>query len=249
MKDKVVLVTGGSSGIGKATALAFGRQGAKVVVADVNEELGKATVSQIEAFDAHATFVKCDVSKADQVEALVARTVSTYGKLDYSYNNAGIEGVNAIVSETTEENWDRVIATNLTGVWLCMKYEISEMLKNGGGAIVNCASVAGLVGLPWACAYVAAKHGVVGLTQTAALEYGGFNIRVNAVCPGPIQTPILDRTFSLMPEIKKRVIAETPVGRLGLPEEVACAVVWLCSDAATFVTGHSMTVDGGWTAK
>ena len=180
---------------------------------------------------------------------MVNKAVETYGRLDCAFNNAGTEGAIAQTDAYTEENWERVIAINLTGVWLCMKYEIPQMLKHGSGAIVNTASALGLVGITKQPAYVASKHGVVGLTKTAALEYAKLGIRVNALCPGAINTPMLDRALSTQPQLAESVTSMEPVGRLGKPEEIAEAVVWLCSDAASFVTGHAMSVDGGWVAQ
>jgi NAD(P)-dependent dehydrogenase (short-subunit alcohol dehydrogenase family) len=246
---KTALVTGGGSGIGRATAVTFAREGAKVVVADVIVEGGEETVRMIQAAGGEAVFVKTDVSKGTEVEALIKKTVETYGRLDCAFNNAGIEGQMAPTAESTQENWDRVIAINLTGVWLCMKYEIPQMLKLGAGAIVNTASVAGLVGGARASAYVASKHGVNGLTKTAALEYAKQGIRVNAVCPGGIRTPMAKRIFQAQPQFGEAFAALQPVGRMGKPEEIAEAVVWLCSDAASFVTGLPMAVDGGMTAQ
>jgi len=246
---KVAIVTGAGSGIGRASALAFAREGAKVVVADMVIEGGEETVSRIKQADGEALFVKTDVSKAAEVEALVQRTIAAYGRLDCAYNNAGIEGAGATTAEYPEEMWDRVLAINLTGVWLCLKYEIAQMLKQGGGAIVNTASTAGLVGYPRGSAYVASKHGVVGLTKTAALEYAKAGIRVNAVCPGAIDTPMMGRITDHRPQRAARMAAAEPVGRMGNPTEIAEAVVWLCSDAASFVTGHAMAVDGGMTAQ
>ena len=246
---KVALVTGGGSGIGRATALVFAREGAKVVVADIVVAGGEETVRLIKAAGGEAVFIKADVSKAAEVEALVKKTVETHGRLDCAFNNAGIEGEVAQTPNCTEENWDRTIAINLKGVWLCLKYEIPQMLKQGGGAIVNTASVAGLVGFQGTPAYVASKHGVAGLTKTAALEYAKTGIRVNAVCPGVIHTPMVERAFSASPQMAEAAIAMEPVGRLGKPEEIAEAVVWLCSDAASFVTGLPMVVDGGLVAR
>ncbi|MBI3304079.1 MAG: SDR family oxidoreductase [Deltaproteobacteria bacterium] len=246
---KIALVTGGGSGIGRATALAFAREGAKVVVADVVIEGGEETVRLIKAAAGEAAFVKADMAKAVEAEAMVNKAVATYGRLDCAHNNAGIEGAMGTTADYTEENWERVIRVNLTGVWLCMKYEISQMLKQGGGAIVNTASDAGLLGVPQMPAYVASKHGVVGLTKTAALEYAKSGIRVNAVCPGVIQTPMVERVTSRRPGMVERMVAAEPIGRMGRPEEIAEAVVWLCSDAASFVTGHAMAVDGGAVAQ
>ena len=249
LDNKIALVTGAGSGIGRATALVFAREGAKVVVADIVVEGGQETVQQIEAVGGEAIFVKADVSQAADVEALVAKTVETYGRLDCAFNNAGIEGGVKPTIDCTEEEFDRTIAVNLTGVWLCMKYELQQMLSQGGGAIVNTASVAGLVGFPGLPDYVASKHGVVGLTKTAALEYAKSGIRVNAVCPGVIQTPMVERGAQLSPGFDELAVSMEPVGRFGQPSEIGEAVVWLCSDAASFVTGHPMVVDGGLVAQ
>ena len=249
MKDKVALVTGASSGIGRATALAFAREGAKVVVADMNVIGGEETVQLVKAAGGEACFVQTDVSQAASVEAMIGKTVETYGRLDYAHNNAGVEGTLSRTAEHTEEDWEPVIRINLKGVWLCMKYEIPQMLKQGGGAIVNTASGAGLIGVKRMPAYVASKHGVVGLTKTAALEYAKSGIRVNAVCPGVIQTAMVERVTGSRPDVLDKMIAAEPIGRSGQPEEIAQAVVWLCSDAASFVTGHAMAVDGGAVAQ
>jgi NAD(P)-dependent dehydrogenase (short-subunit alcohol dehydrogenase family) len=246
---KVALITGGGSGIGRATAQVFAREGAKVVVADVVVEGGEETVRVLKLAGGEATFVKADVSRATEVQALVQKTVETYGRLDCAFNNAGIEGVIQPTVEYGEAHWDRVLAINLKGVWLCMKYELQQMLKQGSGAIVNTASVAGLVGLPGFSAYVAAKHGVNGLTKTAALEYAKAGIRVNAVCPGAIRTPMFERGARDNPGIEEQVVALEPIGRMAAPAEVGEAVVWLCSDAASFVTGLPLAVDGGWVAQ
>jgi NAD(P)-dependent dehydrogenase (short-subunit alcohol dehydrogenase family) len=249
VEGKVALVTGGASGIGRATALTFARERAKLVIADMNEDGGHQTVHMITAKGGEAIFVRTDVSQAVEVQALISTAVETYGRLDCAHNNAGISGgVRALTAEYPEERWHQVIAVNLTGVWLCMKYEIPQMLHQGGGTIVNTASAAGLVGSRGTSAYVASKHGVVGLTKTAALEYAKQEIRVNCVCPGAIQTPMTERAWS-DPERRARVISSEPVGRIGNPEEIAEAVVWLCSDAASFVTGHAMSVDGGLVAQ
>jgi len=249
VEGKVALVTGGASGIGRATALTFAREGAKLVVADMNADGGHQTVHMITENGGEATFVQVDVTSASAVEAMISKTVETYGRLDCAHNNAGIAGgLRARTADYPEDRWHQVIAVNLTGVWLCMKYEIPQMLHQGGGTIVNTASAAGLVGTRGTSAYVASKHGVVGLTKTAALEYAQQVIRVNCVCPGAIQTPMTDRAWS-DPARRARVIASEPVGRIGNPEEIAEAVVWLCSDAASFVTGHAMSVDGGFVAQ
>jgi NAD(P)-dependent dehydrogenase (short-subunit alcohol dehydrogenase family) len=250
LDGKVALVTGGASGIGRATALTFAREGAKLVIADMNEDGGQQTVHMITENGGEATFVQVDVTSATQIEAMINKTVETYGRLDCAFNNAGISsgGQRAFTADYPEERWHQVIAINLTGVWLCLKYEIPQMLQQGGGAIVNTASVAGLVGLPYASAYVASKHGVVGLTRTAALEYAKQGIRVNCVCPGYIETPMTEQGRN-DPERMAHMLASEPIGRIGKPEEIAETVVWLCSDAASFVTGHTMTVDGGMVAQ
>jgi NAD(P)-dependent dehydrogenase (short-subunit alcohol dehydrogenase family) len=246
---KVALITGGGSGIGRAAALAFAREGAKVVISDIMVAGGEETIRLIKAAGGEATFVQADVSKATEIAALIDTVVATYGRLDCAFNNAGIEGEIQQTPDCSEENWDRVIAINLKGVWLCMKYEIPVMLKQGSGTIVNTSSVAGLVGFQGLPAYVASKHGVAGLTKTAALEYAKSGIRVNAVCPGVIHTPMVERLFSNQPHWGEMVQAMEPVARMGKPEEIAEAVVWLCSDAASFVTGLAMAVDGGMMAQ
>ena len=249
VEGKVALVTGGASGIGRATALTFAREGAKVVIADMNEDGGQQTVHLITEKGGEAIFVRTDVSKAVEVQALISQAVATYGRLDCAHNNAGIPGGGrALTAEYAEDTWQQVIAVNLTGVWLCMKYEIPQMCSQGSRAIVNTASAWGLVGAPGASAYIASKHGVVGLTKTAALEYAQQGIRVNCVCPGDIQTPMTAPAMN-DPERMARIIACEPLGRVGQPEEVAEAVVWLCSDAASFVTGHAMSIDGGLVAQ
>ncbi|QHT71312.1 SDR family oxidoreductase [Rhodocytophaga rosea] len=244
--DKVAIVTGASFGIGQATAIAFAVRGAKVALVDWVED--QETLNQIRAMKGEALFIKCDVSQPSQVEAMVAKVIDTFGQIDFAFNNAGIEGATAPIQDCTVENWNKTIGVNLTGVWLCMKYEIAQMHKQGKGMIVNCASVAGLIGFPGLPAYVASKHAVVGLTKTAALENAKSGIRVNAVCPGVIRTPMIDRVTGKAKEVEKQYESMEPVGRMGEPSEVAEAVVWLCSDAASFVTGHAMPVDGGWIA-
>lgn len=246
---RVALVTGAASGIGRATALAFARSGANVVVADTQEVDGIHTARMIEDLGRRAIFVRCDVSQEAEVKEVMRRTVETFGRLDFAFNNAGIEGAQAFTPDCTSENWDRVINVNLKGVWLCMKYQIPQMLKQGGGAIVNCASIAGLIGFPGIPAYVASKHGVNGLTKTAALEYAKSGIRINAVCPGVIETPMIDRFAHGEAQIRKQLADGEPVGRVGRPDEIADAVLWLCSDSSSFVTGNPMAVDGGWVAQ
>lgn len=244
-EGKVALVTGASGGIGRATALAFASSMASVVVSDVNETGGNETVAAIIAAGGTAIFHKCDVSDARAVKALVARAVAEYGRLDFAHNNAGINSVMA--NEYDDEIWVKSIAINLTGVMLCIREQVEVMLKQGSGAIVNTASINGLVGNPSQPAYVAGKHGVVGLTRHAALRHARAGIRVNAVCPGVIETPMTD-SIAANPEIRKIMENMTPMGRMGQPEEIASAVLWLCSDQASFVTGHAMVIDGGATA-
>ena len=247
---RVALVTGASSGIGKATAIAFARAGYATVLADVDVAEGHAALAEVEAIGPPAIFVRCDVSDPADVINLVEKTVERFGRLDAAFNNAGIEGQPASTTDCSHENWERVLAVNLTGVWLCMRCEIRQMLKQEtGGVIVNCASVAGLTGIRGLPAYVASKHGVVGLTRTAALELASQNIRVNAVCPGAIETPMLERFMGSSEEARQTVVASEPIGRLGRPEEIASAVLWLCSDGASFTTGQAIAVDGGWTAQ
>ncbi len=245
--NKVALVTRGSFGIGRATAIAFARRGAKVVIADWIED--QETIQLIKNEGGEALAVKCDVSNSAEVRSVIEKTLSAFGRLDFAFNNAGIEGSMGTTQDCTEENWDKTISVNLKGIWHCMKFEIPEMLKQGKGVIVNCASIAGLVGFPGLPAYVASKHGVIGLTKTAALECVKLGIRVNAVCPGAIKTPMIDRLTGNKKEAEDQFAAMEPMGRLGQPEEVANAVIWLCSDDSSFVTGHAMAVDGGWIAQ
>jgi NAD(P)-dependent dehydrogenase (short-subunit alcohol dehydrogenase family) len=250
LDGKVALITGAGSGIGQATSRIFAREGAKLVLADVVEEGGNQTLKMVQDLGANAIFVKCDVSKSNDVDAAVARAVATYGRLDCAFNNAGIEGEGGNTHECTEANWARVISINLTGVWLCMKAEIAQMLKQGGGgAVVNTSSGAGLAGIRGMPAYVAAKHGVAGLTRAAALEYGRQGIRINAVCPGPIRTPMMARGLKRRPDLEERYARSEPLKRLGEPEEIGEAVAWLCSDRASYVTGLPMPVDGGFMAQ
>ena len=248
-KGKVALITGAGSGIGRAAARIFAREGAKVAAADVNQASAEETVGLIRAASGEAFGLQADVSKAAEVEAMVAAVVETYGRLDCAFNNAGIEGALASTADYTEADWAPVIAVNLTGVWLCMKYEVPRMLETGGGAIVNTSSAAGLLGAPRMSAYVASKHGVVGLTKTAALEYAKSGVRVNAVCPGVIDTSMVGRLKERRPRMFEKIVRGEPIGRIGRPEEIAETAVWLCSDAASFVTGHAMSVDGGIVAQ
>jgi len=246
---KVALVTGASQGIGRQSALAFAREGAKVVVSDVLVEGGQETVKMIQDAGGEAAFVKCDVSNSADVAAAVKFVVDTYGRIDCAHNNAGIMGDALPLMDCTEANWDKTIAINLTGVFLCCKAEVGEMLKQGGGVIVNTASVAGLVGFGNLPAYSSSKHGVNGLTKQIALDYATANIRVNSVCPGVIQTPMIDSITQGDPAVIAAFTATEPVGRLGKPEEIADAAVWLCSDQASFVTGINMPVDGAYIAQ
>lgn len=246
-ENKVAIVTGGSFGIGRATAIAFAQRGAKVVIVDVIEDT--ETLNTIKTAGGEAMFIKCNVADNKDVEKMINSTLIAYGHIDYAFNNAGIEGVSAPVHLCTEANWDHTLNVNLKGVWLCMKHQIPQMLINGQGVIVNCASVAGLVGFAGLPAYVASKHAIIGLTKTAALENAKNNIRVNAVCPGVIQTAMIDRITGKNKEVEKQFENMEPIGRFGRPEEVAEAVVWLCSNNASFVTGHAMVVDGGWIAQ
>ena len=249
-EGKVALVTGGGSGIGRATALAFAREGAQVVIGNRNVERGEETVSMIREAGGTASFRRTDVVVAAEVEMLVEHAVKTCGRLDVAFNNAGIEGeVKPTLIDHTEANFDAVMGVNVKGVWLSMKYETPRMLKTGGGAIVNCSSVAGVIGFPGIGVYSASKHAVIGLTKAAALEFSAQGIRVNAVNPAVIDTEMVDRLADGMNVKKDDLTTFHPIGRLGRVEEVAEAVLWLCSDKASFVTGHSMMVDGGFTAR
>jgi NAD(P)-dependent dehydrogenase (short-subunit alcohol dehydrogenase family) len=248
LEGKVGLVTGGTSGIGRDTAILFAKAGAKVVVAGRREVEGEETIKLIRAAGGDGLFVKADVSKASEVEALIQKTVEKFGRLDVAFNNAGIEGVWVPIVRQSEEDWDRTININLKGVWLCLKYEIKQMLKQGGGgAIVNMSSVTGLVGGAGAAAYSASKHGVMGLTKSAALETAKSGIRINAVCPAVVETPMGERLFG-SPQVHKYVLGIHPIGRFGQPTEIAEAVLWMCSDKASFMTGQSLVLDGGFLA-
>ena len=247
---KVAFVTGAASGIGRATALAFAREGASVVVADVSEPSNQETARLIEEQGGQAIAIKCDVTLAEDVKAALDQTIEAFGRLDFAFNNAGIEPKQAApVAEYDEEEWNRIIDIDLRGVFLCMKHEIPLILKQGRGAIVNTSSGAGIIGIKGSPAYTAAKHGVIGLTKAAALDYAAQNIRVNAVCPGYIDTPMMGRFTGGTDEGRAQVIAEEPVGRMGTPEEIAAAVLWLCSDSSAFVVGHALVIDGGQTVQ
>jgi NAD(P)-dependent dehydrogenase (short-subunit alcohol dehydrogenase family) len=245
---KVAFVTGAANGIGRATALAFAREGAGVVVADVSEQGNQETARLIEGAGGRALAVRCDVTREEDVKAGLDKAVEAFGRLDFAFNNAGVEQPITPAADLTPEQWDRVVGIDLRGVFLCMKHEIPLMLRHGGGAIVNTSSGAGVKGFAGQAAYCAAKWGVVGLTKAAALDYARLNIRINAVCPGIIETPMMDRFSGGTPEGRERVIAQEPVGRMGRPEEIAAAVLWLCSDAAAFTVGAALVVDGGQTA-
>ena len=247
-EGKVALVTGAGGGIGRATALAFAREGAGVVASDIAGAGGEETARLVGDAGGDAVHVACDVTRPAEVEALVAAAVDTFGRLDCAHNNAGVEGAYGRTADCEEENFDRTCAVNLKGVFLCLKAEIAHMTVQGGGAIVNTASVAGVEGAKNLPAYVASKHGVMGLTRTAALEYATRGIRVNAVCPGPIRTRMLEAIMEENPRMEPAMVAAVPMRRLGAPEEIAEAVIWLCSDRAAYVTGHGLVVDGGFTA-
>jgi NAD(P)-dependent dehydrogenase (short-subunit alcohol dehydrogenase family) len=244
---KVAFVTGAASGIGRITAVAFAQRGASVGVADIDQQRNHETASMITEVGGQAIAVRCDVTRGEDVQAALHQTVEAFGRLDYAFNNAGAEQQPKPTAEITEEEWDRIITINLRSVFLCLKYEIPLLLQHGGGAIVNTSSGAGVKVFGRGAAYAAAKHGVIGLTKDAALDYAGANIRINAICPGIIDTEMMDRFTEGTDEGRDRVIAQEPIGRMGRPEEIAAAVVWLCSDAASFVTGHALVADGGQT--
>jgi NAD(P)-dependent dehydrogenase (short-subunit alcohol dehydrogenase family) len=249
-KNQVALVTGAASGLGLATAQAFAEAGASVVIADWHEEAAGAAAAHITANGGKALAIRCDVSKDDEVEAMVAKTVGTFGRLDIAYNNAGVQNALADTADATRVDYDRVMSINLRGVWSSMKFELQQMRKQGSGAIVNCSSLGGLLGGAERGTYHAAKHGVIGFTKSAALEYGPRGIRINAICPGLIQTPMSDRMVAegqggALKAMEKRI----PMGRVGRPEEIATTVLWLCSSAASYVTGQSISVDGGFVMR
>ena len=249
LQGKVVLITGASSGIGRAAALAFARSKVKLVIGDVTMDGAEETAKMVRAAGSEAEVVRCDVSKRAEVFALVEKAVGRFGRIDVAFNNAGIEGTLKPLPDYPPELAERVIAINLLGVYWCLQAELPAMAKTGGGAIVNTASIAGLIGAQLFSAYVASKHGVVGLTKVAALESAAQKIRVNAVCPGVIQTPMLDRLGTEIPGVTDSLAAAAPIGRIGTAEEIAEAVVWLCSPAASYVTGTTLAVDGAFTAQ
>lgn len=246
MTGRVALVTGGSSGIGLATALAFAAEGARVAIASRTRERGEEAVCAITGAGGEALWIGTDVTQAAQVEALIRQVVAVYGRLDYAFNNAGSGGAGGWAAEMQEEDWDRTLTGFLTSVWLCMKYEIPVLLQAGDGAIVNSSSVDGQRAFPWDPAYSAAKHGVLGLTKSAAMQYADQGLRINAVCPGWIRTPPVEGMLQADPAAEGRMLLHQPIGRLGRPEEVAQAAVWLCSDKASLVTGTALAVDGGY---
>jgi len=249
-ENKVALVTGAGSGIGLATAQAFAQSGAAVVLADWNEKSVRAAVDELVAQGHKALAVPCDVADDVQVEAMVKQVVATFGRLDAAFNNAGVQNLLAETADTTREDYDRVMGINLRGVWSCMKFELQRMRKQGSGSVVNCSSLGGLVGGAERGIYHAAKHGVIGFTKSAALEYGTRGIRVNAVCPGLIWTPMADQMVAAgQGEALKVMEKSIPMGRVGRPEEIATAVLWLCSEAASYVTGQSISVDGGFVMR
>lgn len=248
-ENKVALVTGAGSGLGLATAKAFAESGASVVLADWNEKGVRSAAEELTAQGHKALAIRCDVADDAQVEAMVEQTVATFGRLDAAYNNAGVQNIVAETADAPREDFDRAMAINLGGVWSCMKFELRQMRKQGSGAIVNCSSIGGLVGIAGRGVYHASKHGVLGLTKSAALEYASRGIRINAVCPGIIETPMVAGMLTSQAEAMKELLKDVPIGRLGHAEEIADAVLWLCSPAASFVIGHALAVDGGYTVR
>jgi NAD(P)-dependent dehydrogenase (short-subunit alcohol dehydrogenase family) len=249
LKDKIALITGGSSGIGRAAAQLFSREGAKVVIADINAEGGEETVRSITDAGGEAHFVKTDVSKSAEVEALIKKIIEIYSRLDCAYNNAGILGDITSLVDYAEETWNRVLETNLKGTWLCMKYEIQKMLEQGSGSIVNATATTGLyVGGKYRSAYSASKAGIVSLSKVAALEYAEYGLRINAICPSA-RTPMMEQFFELNPEAEADFTAQMPMGRIFAPEEIVEGALWLCSDASSFVTGHVLAAEGGFLCR
>jgi NAD(P)-dependent dehydrogenase (short-subunit alcohol dehydrogenase family) len=243
--QKVAIITGGNSGIGRATAIALGEQKVKIAIGARRAKEGEETVRQIQEAGSDGIFIKTDVGNENDVRSLVEKTVNTYGKLDYAFNNAGAEEIMTPFLDETSEKFDQIMNTNVRGVWLSMKYEIAEMIKNGGGAIVNNSSAAGIIGFPQFAVYIASKHAVLGLTKSAALEYAKSGIRINAIAPGGVETEMANRVNESNPQWLETLTSMHPIGRIGSPEEIANAVVWLLSDKASFVLGHTLLVDGG----
>jgi NAD(P)-dependent dehydrogenase (short-subunit alcohol dehydrogenase family) len=250
LENKVTLVTGGSSGIGRAAAQLFAREGAKVVIADIDEKGGEETLGTVREAGGEAHFVRTDVSKAADVEALIDKVIEIHGRLDCAYNNAAIFGELLSLVDHSEETWDHAIETNLKGTWLCMKYQIPQMLKQSSGAIVNSTASSGIkAGRPFLSAYASSKAGIISLSKVAAMEYAEFGLRINVICPSHARTPMLEQFFEQRPEIEADFIQQAPMGRIAAPEEVAEGALWLCSDASSFVTGHVLAVDGGFLCR
>ncbi len=248
-ENSVALVTGAGSGMGLATAQAFAVEGAAVALADVNEAAARAAAEQLVAAGHKAIAIRCDVADEAQVKAMVEQTVSAFGRLDAAFNNAGVQSLAVETADASGEEYDRVNAINLRGVWNCMKYELLQMRKQGSGAIVNNSSIGGVIGIPGRAIYHATKHGVLGLTKSAALEYAARGIRINAICPGTIETPMVADMLAKEPDAMKDILRDLPIGRLGRAEEIAAAVLWLCGPGASFVIGHALVVDGGYTVR
>jgi NAD(P)-dependent dehydrogenase (short-subunit alcohol dehydrogenase family) len=248
-QGKVAFITGAANGIGRSTALMFAEAGGDVAVVDYDKEHGIQTRDLVRSKGVRCEFYQVDMADPSQIQSVVSEVAAHFGQINYAFNNAGIEGKTSPTADASLDNWDKVIDVNLRGVWLCMKHLIPQMLKVGGGSIVNCSSIAGQVGFPGIPAYVASKHGVIGLTKTAALEYVKSNVRVNAICPGVIETPMIDRFVGTSKEARAGLVAGEPMGRMGQPEEIAHAALWLFSEGSSFVTGHALTVDGGWVAQ